>query len=872
LGKITPMMQQYKEIKEKFKDTILFFRLGDFYEMFFDDALKASKILQITLTSRDVGKGKKVPMCGVPFHSADNYIAKLIEHGLKVAICEQVSDPAESRGLVQREVVRVITPGTVIDPAMLDAKTNNYIVSLVYQGNLYGLSFADVSTGCLKVTEFDRLKEEALFNEILRLQPSEFVVSENIVNLNVWGKIRERFPKALVNKIAYKRCSYNACRQVLIEHFKIISLDGFGCENMNAGVIAAGLLINYLQEIQRASLSHFTKIVPYLTESYMVLDSATRRHLELTGTSRTENKKLTLLGILDKTNTAMGSRFLKNMLEQPLIDEKEINLRLEAVEEMKEDMILRKNLSCKLTRVYDLERLIAKISYGNANPRDLVNLKHSLQQIPPIISLISNCKSKKLNHLKGNLNSLPNVVSLIDRALNEEGPSVLGEGSIIKPGYSPEIDELRKLLRNSKQWILDLERKEKERTGIKSLKVKYNKVFGYFIEVTKANLGAVPEDFIRKQTLVNCERFITKELKEYENTILGAEERLNKLEIEIFNRVKSYVAGYIPQIQQTALTIAEIDALCSLGEAAASYNYVKPKINNNINDIKIIKGRHPVVERAVGEGNFVANDAVLDSSDRKIIILTGPNMSGKSTYLRQVALISIMAQMGSFVPAESAALPLIDRIFTRIGAADDITTGQSTFMVEMNEVANIVNNATPSSLILLDEVGRGTSTYDGLSLAWAIIEYLASKINAKTLFATHYHELTALEELMPGVKNYNVAAKEEGDKIVFLHKVVPGGTDKSYGIQVARLAGLPQKILKRAERILEELEKGNFIQRETKNLNNPCTIESLPEEIFKILQEIEEMDVLNMTPLEAINKLYDLQKKVKSFQQKKACL
>jgi len=861
------MMQQYSEIKEQYRDAILFFRLGDFYEMFFEDALKASKILKITLTSREVGKGKKIPMCGVPFHSAGSYIAKLIENGFKVAICEQVSDPSESRGLVKREVIKVITPGTVIDSEMLDANTNNYIVSLVFFGNNYGLSFADVSTGCLKVTEFDVNGKDKLFSEVIRLHPSEFVVSENLTNFKIWNNIRERFPKSLVNIIPLKKNSYQFYRETLTKHFNVISLRSFGCEHMNAGIVAAGVLLNYLHNVQKASLRHFLKIVPYQTEAYMMLDPATRKHLELTA-SKTENEYYTLQNVLDKTKTAMGSRFLKNMIELPLMDEKEINLRLEAVEEFKNNALTRKKLASLFSYVYDLERLISKISYGNATPKDLINLKESLKQLPEIKSCISQCSSRKINFLNKNLQELPEVVKVIENAIVDDPPSSVGEGNIFKPGYSSEIDELRDILKNSKQWILNLEQNERERTGIKSLKIKFNKVFGYFIEVTKANLDAVPHDYIRKQTLVNCERFITKELKDYENTVFSAEERLSRLEIEIFNNLKNFISKDMGQIQQTANALAELDALCSLGEAAAVYNYVKPNISKEYKSIKIVKGRHPVVERAVGEENFVPNDLELNCEDQKIIILTGPNMSGKSTYLRQNALICIMAQMGSLVPAESAELPIIDKIFTRIGAADDIATGQSTFLVEMNEVSNIINNATPRSLVLLDEVGRGTSTYDGLSLAWAIIEYIASKNKSKTLFATHYHELTAMERLLPGVKNFNVTAQEKDDGIVFLHKVVPGGTDKSYGIQVARLAGLPQEVIKRAEEILIRLEEKSFntnalkISEKKKDFD---VKEDKWKDIKELLEEIEKLDLLNITPLQAISALDELQKKVRSL-------
>jgi len=799
------MMQQYLKIKERHQDAILFFRLGDFYEMFFEDALKASKILNITLTGRDAGQEERVPMCGVPYHSASGYIAKLINEGMKVAICEQVSDPAKSPGLVEREVVRIITPGTVIDTSMLDAGSNNYIAGLASYGNQVGLSYADVSTGTFRLTEFEP-SDEAVVDETVRLAPVELVIPEGFIDHPLWEKISARLPGAVVNKVSSYSGSYKPAKQVLLDHFGVVTLDCFDCEELKAGTIAAGILLGYLKQLQKDSLGQFTSLQSYKAEGYMVIDSITRRHLELV--KDTGSQKNTLFDVLNHTCTSMGKRLLKEMVQQPLMDLEEIHARLEAVGELKDNVLLRQKLSDSLSRVNDLERLASRVAFGQANTRDLLQLKSSLEQIPSLIFLLSDVKSEKLTGLRNALDALESVTGLIEDAIDPEGASSLTEGNIIKTGYNPEVDRLRTFLSGSRQWLIDLETRERERTGIKSLKVKYNKVFGYFIEVTKSYLESVPEDYIRKQTLVNCERFITAELKEFEGQALGAEDKLYRLEYELFCEIREEVARYTGSVQKNASAVSQLDVLRSLAEAAARNNYVCPRFNH-AGRLKIVDGRHPVVEKSVGEEKFVPNDVYMDQEQQRIILLTGPNMSGKSTFLRQTALIVLMAQIGSFVPALEADICLTDRIFTRIGASDDISTGRSTFMVEMSEVANILHNAGERSLILLDEVGRGTATYDGLSLAWAIVEHLTTTLQAKTLFATHYHELTMLADTYSPIQNFCVAAKEVGDSIAFLHKVLPGKSDRSYGIQVAKLAGLPREVVHRAEEILTALESGN---------------------------------------------------------------
>lgn len=876
MGKYTPMMEQYLTVKKEYQDAILFFRLGDFYEMFFEDALRASKILQITLTGRDAGQEERVPMCGIPYHSADTYIAKLINEGLKVAICEQVSNPADSPGLVQREVIRIITPGTLIDDSMLDAGSNNYIAALGLFENTVGLAYADVSTGIFKVTEIGRSQKDEILDELQRLGPAELLIPERMLEQPLGCEIENRFPHTVINKVRAFESTYQNTKKVLLDHFGILSLDCFECEQLKAGTIAAGILLGYLNRLQKQTIKNLTRLQTYRMDGFMVIDGVTRKHLELVREKR--DKKYTLFDVLNHTRTAMGSRLLKAIIQQPLLDRDEIENRLDAVEELKENTFLRKSLSEKLRAINDLERLAARVAFAQVSTRDLVMLRNSLEEIPPILDIIREVQSTKLVKLRESLNPLEDMVELIASAIKEDGASALTEGNIIRTGYSEEVDDLREVVSHSKQWIIDLEARERQRTGIKSLKVKFNKVFGYFIEVTNTHLVNVPENYIRKQTLVNCERFVTDELKDFETQALGAQDRLNKLEYDLFCQVRDSVSSHTAEILTNAAVISELDVIQSMAEAAAAGNYTRPEFTAPSGRIEILAGRHPVVEKSVGEENFVPNDVFLDQEDQRIILLTGPNMSGKSTYLRQVALIVLMAQVGSFVPAEKARLSLVDRVFTRIGASDDISTGRSTFMVEMSEVANILHNAGTSSLILLDEVGRGTATYDGLSLAWAIVEYLTTELGAKTLFATHYHELATLADTYPAVENFYVAAREVDDKIVFLHKVLPGKCDRSYGIQVAKLAGLPPAVVTRAEVILSQLETagpGAGLE-ECCVSNQQLSFDGLSEgegdrndgkvlspEVEEILSEISGLDLSNMTPLKALNFLYETQTRLK---------
>ncbi|HWI54462.1 MAG TPA: DNA mismatch repair protein MutS [Desulfobacteria bacterium] len=876
MSELTPMMKQYLSIKEEHPDTILFFRLGDFYEMFFDDAEKASRALEITLTSREGGGGSRVPMCGVPHHAADSYIARLIEKGYRVAICEQVEDPRLAKGIVKREVTRIITPGTVIDSSMLDESKYNYIVSIIKDEFGYGLSVAEASTGYFAISEITGTKARAeLLDEISRIKPAECILPED---LNESTELIQKLSAVSHMSITFYRqaaFNYKTCYSTLTEHFGTSSLEGFGCETNKLGIRAAGGIISFLKETQKTSLSHIQKIIPYTTDNYMLLDSATRRNLELTQTIRDNQKKGTLLWVIDHTVTSMGTRLLKVWIEQPLLDPVLINYRLDAVEELASNVFLRSDLRKLLHKIYDLERLAGRIAYGTANAKDLIALKNSLEVLPQIHESMNCVNSSGLLAINDSLDVMEDVAVLIKKSIDEDPPFSVRDGGLIKPGYNEEVDRLRTASREGKSWIASLEAKEKERTGIKSLKIGYNKVFGYYIEVTRANLSGVPDNYMRKQTLSNAERFITPELKEYENLIIGAEDRLNQIEYDLFCEVRNLINKEVPRIQKCAEVVSTLDVFQSLSEAAIQNNYTKPAINDKgLLDIK--NGRHPVVEMVLGDEPFVPNDTYLDSAGCRLDIITGPNMAGKSTYMRQVALICLMAQIGSFVPAEQASLCIVDRIFTRVGASDDLATGQSTFMVEMNEVANILNNASANSLVILDEIGRGTSTFDGLSIAWAVAEYILDqrKIGAKTLFATHYHELTELSDIFPGVQNHSIAVKEKGEDIIFLRKIIPGGADRSYGIQVARLAGLPNEVLVRAKEVLHTLEtaedmlKGQHevaaARRKRSFTNSSGTQISIFEEPVPenpVLLEIKNLDILNLTPLEALNILYSLHKK-----------
>lgn len=868
------MMHQYLATKEQYKDAILFFRLGDFYEMFFKDAEIASRELEITLTGRDGGGEKKIPMCGIPYHAANGYIARLIEKGYKVAICEQVEDPKSCKGIVRREVVRVVSPGTLMDTQVLEEKNNNFLVALVEDREGFGLATVDISTGEFFATQIlGKKSSNKVIEEFTRLQPVECLLPPDFSQ----NKLKEIISlQCMISE--HRKLAFEACEayQTLTKHLKTINLVGFGCKDLPLATRAAGGLLNYLQETQKVSLGHINKLITYSTGEYMLLDPSTRRNLEICRNMREGTKKGSMFWVLDKTVTSMGGRRLQQWLEQPLLNAEEICQRLDAVEEFKNNVFLREDLKEELDHIYDLERLLARVVYGNANGRDLIALRDSIKVLPKVSEVCQGAKSIKIRILIDNLDLLEDITLLIGSSIENFPPVSVREGGIIKIGYHQEVDKLRRAQHEGKDWIRKLEAKERERTGIKSLKVGFNKVFGYYIEITKSNLSLVPDDYQRKQTLANGERYITPELKEYESLILGAEEKLIDLEYQIFTDIREKISNKIERIQKTAKILADLDVLSSLAEVAIQYNYTKPQIDsNNIIDIK--EGRHLVIEKVLKNSFFVPNDSYLDNEDNQILLITGPNMAGKSTYMRQVASIVLLAQIGSFVPAKEAHIGIVDRIFTRIGAADDIITGQSTFMVEMQEVANILHNATQKSLIILDEVGRGTSTFDGLSIAWAVTEYIHNQkhLKSKTLFATHYHELTQLEESLSGVKNYSVAVKEDKEGIVFLRKIIPGKVDRSYGIHVAKLAGLPEKVLNRASEILTALEKddeGKNTEFEKKTIpfehkigrKNPKELKSanqiplFPSDGTKLLDELRGLDIISMTPLEAMNKLYKL--------------
>jgi len=871
MATVTPMMQQYLDIKEQYKDCILFFRLGDFYEMFFNDAEVASRELEITLTGKDCGLEERAPMCGVPYHSAESYISKLINKGYKVAICEQVEDPALAKGLVKREVIRVITPGTVIESSMLDEKKNNYLISIYKFKHYFSLAIVDISTGEFLSTQITWGNTvNKLTDELAKFSPSEVIVnSEFMEDESLIANIRKRF-HFYMSKFDDSNFEYSFAANKIKKKFgqcEILKMD------YSLSVNAAGALLEYLEQTQKVNLDHIQSLNVYKVEEFMVLDAATRRNLELTETMRERSRKGSLLWVLDKTMTSMGGRLLRKWIEQPLIDISAINERLDAVDEMKQKFIMRKEIRELLQRVYDIERLIGKVVLGNVNCRDLIAMKNSLGQLPYIKNVLKDCTMPLNVKIYEQIDVLEDVYELIDKSIVDDPPITVKDGGIIKSGFNPEVDKLRKATTEGKDWVLALETSEREKTGIKNLKVGFNKVFGYYIEVTKSNLSLVPENYIRKQTLANAERFITQELKEMEDTILGAESKIVDLEYQIFLDIRSRIAREVTRVKNTAMSIAELDAICSLAEVADIENYCKPIVTAE-DEIKITDGRHPVVEKILGQGSFVPNDTYLDMGENRLAIITGPNMAGKSTYMRQTALIVLMAQMGSFVPASSAKIGVADRIFTRVGASDDLASGQSTFMVEMSEVSNILANATSRSLLILDEIGRGTSTFDGLSIAWAVIEYICdkSKIGCRTLFATHYHELTELEGKMNGIKNFCISVKEKGEDIIFLRKIIRGGADGSYGIQVAKLAGLPQDIINRANEILKELEEGDISKKEKRIKNLKVPIEGQLD-IFsvagglknenEVLEELKNIDITTLTPLDALNVLYKLQQKAR---------
>lgn len=873
MAKITPMMQQYFAIKENYKHCLLFFRLGDFYEMFFEDAVIASKELEITLTGKDWGQEERAPMCGVPFHSADGYIARLVEKGYKVAICEQVEDPKLAKGIVKRDVIRVITPGTLLDQSVLDESKNNYIMAVYGEKGGYGLAVCDVTTGEFQTTQFPTiLASSKILDEIARFSPAELICNEGLKEHPIAEEIKKRF-QIYLNDIDERMFSYRTAKKTLEEHFHVVSLDGFGLEKKTQAVSAAGGLMWYLLETQKNGLEHISAVKYYTTGDFMPLDIASRRNLELTETMREKNKRGSLLGVLDETKTAMGARMMRKWVEQPLLQADKICKRLDGVEELKDDLFLREEIKDVLRTMYDFERIMSRVVYQNANARELAMLKNSIANLPLLKNILMRCKSSCLRELYEKLDPLENIHELIEKAIVEDPPFTVREGGMIKEGYCDELDTYSRAKKEGTSWIHQMEEEEREKTGIKNLKIRYNKVFGYYLEVTKSNLEDVPDNYIRKQTLANCERFITPELNDLAELILGSEEKIVSLEYDLFTEIRNAVAAEVERIQFCAQIISTLDVLQSLAEVAAARNYVKPVVDDgDIIDIK--GGRHPVVEKLM-EGQFIPNDTYLDHDETRLAIITGPNMAGKSTYMRQTALIVLMAQMGSFVPADSAHIGIVDRIFTRVGASDDLSAGQSTFMVEMTEVANILHNATSKSLLILDEIGRGTSTFDGLSIAWAVLEYVADTkvIGAKTLFATHYHELSELEGKLAGVKNYCVTVQEQGEDIIFLRKIKRGGADHSYGIQVARLAGLPHKVIKRSNQILKQLNAADITKKAKRIATESMEqaeetaqqVDMFHLEETQMLDEIKKLDIMAMTPMEALQKLFDLQKKAKGM-------
>ena len=869
-SKCSPMMQNYIETKEQYQDCILFYRLGDFYEMFFDDAILVSRELEITLTGKDCGLEERAPMAGVPFHAAENYIAKLVSKGYKVAICEQLEDPKTTKGIVKRGVIKIVTPGTVVESNMLEERKNNYIMSIYKAGLYFGIAISDISTG-----EFysSSIKENnnfsLLLDEISRYNPAEIVVNKMMMeSTEEILKIKTRFPNVYVTPTNEEFFSEDAKK--ILNSFTLVDSKGNEFTKINQNLLAIcsiNALKEYIEKTQMTDLSHINKIIIYSVSKYMSLDINARRNLEITEKLRDKSKKGTLLWVLDKTSTSMGGRHLRRWLNDPLIDENEINKRLGAVEELKNDIILRGDIIDNLKKVYDIERLAGKMAYGNATPRDMITLKNSLTKLPEIKAALSSGQSNYLKEIYLKIDELQDIFKLIDISIIDDPPMNTKDGGYIKQGYSEEIDELKNATQNGKSWLMKLEADEKEKTGIKSLKVGFNKVFGYYIEVTNLYKNMVPDNYIRKQTLTNGERYITEELKIKENQILGAEEKVIKLELEAFKTIREEISKNIKRLQRTAEAISTLDVLSSFAKVAEDMNYCKPIINKKgIIDIK--DGRHPVIEKMLGAGEFIPNDTYLDEDLNRLSIITGPNMAGKSTYMRQVALITLMAQVGSFVPASSATIGVVDKIFTRVGASDDLSMGQSTFMVEMMEVATILKEATNNSLVILDEIGRGTSTYDGLSIAWAVAEYIADKdkCGAKTLFATHYHEMTTLEEEGNGIKNYSIAVKEKGEDIIFLRKIVKGGTDESYGVHVAKLAGVPKEVTKRANEILKSLERKSVLknkpQTKTEKQKQDGQFDMFNYKLAEIAHELDMVNLNELTPIDALNTLVKIKEKM----------
>ena len=876
--KLSPMMAKYLETKEEYADCILFYRLGDFYEMFFDDAIKVSKELELTLTGKSCGLDERAPMCGVPFHAVDNYLNQLVDKGYKVAICEQVEDPKLAKGLVKREVTRIVTPGTNLSPTAMDESKNRFLMCIFSMQDKAGVAFCDISTGEFFLTED---APENLSDEIQKLTPVEIICNETLLISDPELKdLKERLGIALF-ELGSWYFDREECEKVLLKHFKVSSTVALGIADYPAGLAAAGALLQYLYETQKIPLHHITALHPYTGSRYMLLDSSTRRNLELCETMREKQKRGTLFWVLDKTKTAMGARMLRSDIEQPLVEEEGILKRLDAVDELYKKSVDRDELREYLSAIYDLERLLSRVSYHSINPRDMIALRNSLNMLPPIKSLLSTMESDELRRLYENLDELKDISSSIEAAIVEEPPLTIREGGIIREGFDPDIDKLRHAKTEGKSWLAGLEEEERERTGIKNLKVRYNKVFGYYLEVTNSYKDMVPADYMRKQTLTNAERYITPRLKELEDMILNAEDKLTTLEYDAYCALRDKIENELVRVQESAKVIARLDVYASLALVAEQNHYVRPRLNRK-GVIEIKNGRHPVVEKMIPGDMFIDNDTYLDNKKQSISIITGPNMAGKSTYMRQVALITLMFQMGSFVPAKEADLCVTDRIFTRVGASDDLASGQSTFMIEMNEVANILKNATSDSLLILDEIGRGTSTFDGLSIAWAVIEHISNKklLGAKTLFATHYHELTELEGKMDNVNNYCIAVKEKGDDIVFLRKIIKGGADKSYGIQVAKLAGVPDSVCDRAAQIVMQLldndisskiqeiaipagnKKPEVKKYDDVELGQMSFLDTNSDE--DILKELSELEITTLTPLEALNTLYHLQSRLKN--------
>ena len=868
--KCSPMMQKYLETKEQYNDCILFYRLGDFYEMFFDDAILVSRELEITLTGKDCGLEERAPMAGIPYHAAENYIARLVSKGYKVAICEQLEDPKTTKGIVKRGVIKIVTPGTVVESNMLEERKNNYIMSICKAGLYFGIAVSDISTGEFYSTEIKETNNfSLLMDEISRYSPAE-IVANKMMNESEAEilKIKTRFPEVYITSCDESYFSEDISKTV--QNFRLVDSKGNDIEKADdklLSIASINALKEYITSTQMTDLSHINKVVIYSVSKYMSLDINARRNLEITEKLRDRSKKGTLLWVLDKTSTSMGGRLLRRWLNDPLIDETEINKRLGTVEELKNDIMLRGEVIENLKKVYDIERLAGKMAYGNGTPRDMITLKNSLSRLPDIRQVLQNVNSEYLKEIYQNIDELKDIHELIEKSIVDDPPMTTKDGGYIKLGYDENIDTLKHATTDGKSWLMKLEADEKEKTGIKSLKIGFNKVFGYYIEVTNLYKDMVPDTYIRKQTLTNGERYITEELKNMENQILGAEEKVIKLELEAFRQIREEIAGNVKRMQKTAEAISSLDVLTSFAQVAEEMNYCKPTINKD-GILNIKEGRHPVIEKMLSSGEFVSNDTYLDTDQNRLAIITGPNMAGKSTYMRQVALITLMAQVGSFVPATEATIGVVDKIFTRVGASDDLSMGQSTFMVEMMEVASILKEATKNSLVILDEIGRGTSTYDGLSIAWAVAEYIADKekCGAKTLFATHYHEMTTLEKEGNGIKNYSIAVKEKGEDIIFLRKIVEGGTDESYGVHVAKLAGVPKDVTKRANEILKSLERKSVLKDKKLEKEDKKKVEGQFDMFnYKLAEVAHELDMVNLnelTPIDALNTLVRIKEKM----------